>query len=211
MSALPKPSRLTAAEYLAVENAADFRSEFYDGEMFLMAGASPPHNYVKDNLNGELYLRLRGTPCRTASSDQRVRVPSGLYTYPDIVVVCGRPEYDPLDPNTLANPAVVVEVLSPGTETYDRGVKLRHYQRIESLREVVLASQDRMLVEVYARQPDGRWLHTAFDDPAGELEVPSLAVRVPLADVYRGVELPDRPPLREHTPGPAPTRPPGSA
>ena len=203
MSALRKPAKLTAAEYLAVENAAAFKSEFYDGEMFQMAGASPPHNYVKENIAVELGYRLRGGPCRTASSDQRVSVDRGrLYTYPDIVVTCGPREYDPLDPNTLTNPTLVVEVLSPGTEAYDRGAKLRLYQRVPSLREVVLASQGEMLVEVYTRQPDGGWLHRVFDDPAGELELAGLPmpVRIPLADVYRDTELPERPPLRPATP-----------
>ena len=203
MSALPKPRRLTVAEYLAREDAAEFRSEFYDGEMFLMAGAVPPHNDVKENLIGELHVRLRGSGCRSASSDQRVKVDAmGLYTYPDIVITCGERVYDPLSPITLTNPRVLIEVLSPGTANYDRGVKLRHYQQLPSLRAVVLASSDRIQVDVFAREPDGRWVHTVFDDPAGELVLPGLPVPVsiPLADVYRDVELPDRPPLREPIP-----------
>ena len=203
MSALPRPRRLTPAEYLVLEDAAECRSEFFDGEMFLMAGAGPPHNFVKENLSDELGVRLRGSGCRKASSGQRVRIPAtGLYTYPDIVVVCGPWEFDPLSPITLTNPTLVVEVLSPGTAAYDRGVKLRHYQQLPSLRAVVLAASDRVQVDVYAREPDGRWVHSVADDPAGELAVPGLpvAVRIPLADVYRDVGLPDRPPLRDPTP-----------
>ena len=205
MSALPKPRRLTAAEYLVIENAAEFKSEFYDGEMFRMTGASIPHNDVKENLSVEIGNRLRGSPCRAASSDQRVRVnPAGLYTYPDIVITCGRRELDPLDPErkTITNPTVLVEVLSPSTAAYDRGPKLRMYQRLDSVRAVVLVSQERVLAEVFGREPDGRWVHAVFDDPAGELVIPGLPaeVRIPLADVYRDVERPEAPPLRDHYP-----------
>ncbi len=203
MSALPKHRRLTAAEYLAIEDAAEFRSEFYDGEMFLMAGTAVPHNDLKDNLSDELGARLRGSGCRKATNDQRVLIPTtGLYTYPDIVVTCGPREFDPLSKITLTNPTLVVEVLSPGTASYDRGAKLRQYQRLASLRVVLLAASDRVQVDVYSREPDGRWVHTVFDDPAGELVIPGLPVpvRIPLADVYRDVELPDEPPLRDHTP-----------
>lgn len=209
MSALPKPRRLTAAEYLVIEDAAEFRSEFFDGEMFLMAGTAVPHNDVKDNLSDEFGDRLRGSGCRKATNDQRVLIPAtGLYTYPDIVVTCGPREFDPLSPITLTNPTLVVEVLSPGTAAYDRGVKLRHYQQVPSLRAVVLASSDRAQVDVFAREADGRWFHTVFDDPAGELVVPGLPVpvRIPLADVYRDVDLPERPPLRELTPDQTPGR-----
>lgn len=205
MTALRKPARLTVAEYLVRENAAAFRSEFYDGEMFTMAGAAEPHTDVRENLSDVLAARLRGGPCRKASSDQRVRVePSGLYTYPDLVITCGPREYDPLDQKrtTLTNPTVLVEVLSPSTAAYDRGPKLRMYQQLASVRAVVLVCQDRVSAEVYSRQPDGRWVHEVFDDPAGDLVVPGLPVevRIPLADVYRDVDLPERPPLRELTP-----------
>jgi Uma2 family endonuclease len=188
---------MTVAEYLAIENAAERKSEFYDGEMFLMAGASPAHNFIKENLIGELFTRLRGGPCRTVSSDQRVKVDAtGLFTYPDIAIICGRSEFDADDPLALTNPLVLIEVLSPGTAVYDRGTKFRHYQQMPSVREVVLVSQDRVFVEVFVRQPDGSWRLTVADDPAGELALSTVPVRVPLADVYRGVEVPDRPPLR---------------
>ncbi|MFO0811351.1 MAG: Uma2 family endonuclease [Gemmataceae bacterium] len=194
MSAIPKPRKLTVAEYLAIEAKAETKSEFYDGEMFAMAGASPPHNFIKENLSVEVGSRLRGSRCRTLSGDQRVMIPrTGLYTYPDLVIVCGRPEFDPADPNTLINPVVVVEILSPSTERYDRGAKFRQYQKLASVGEIVLVSQDQPLVQVFARQPDGRWLLTTFDDPSGEFSLTSVPVAVPLADVYRDVEWPDAP------------------
>jgi Uma2 family endonuclease len=202
MTAAPK-TKLTEAEYLAIENAAEFKSEFYDGVMYPlhwdgvtnMAGATPGHNTVKENLIGELFVRLKGGPCRTFSSDQRVRLTAtGMYAYPDIVIVCGPPEYAAADRNTLTNPQVVIEVLSPGTEGYDRGFKFAQYRRQSTVREYVLVAQDRPLVERYVRQPDGNWLLTAFDDPAGAFALATVEARVPLADVYRGVELPDTPP-----------------
>ena len=194
MSAVPKTT-LTAAEYLVIELAAEYKSEFYNGEMFAMSGASRDHNGVKDNLIVEIGGQFKGGPCRTYSSDQRVRVDrTGLYTYPDIVLLCGAGEYDPLNRDTLLNPTAIIEVLSPSTERYDRGMKFRHYQQIPSLQEYVLVSQDQVLVERYTRRADGTWLLTVFADPAGEFVLDTGAARVPLADVYRGVELPPVPP-----------------
>ena len=197
MSAVPKPKMLTVAEYLAIEREAAFKSEFYDGEMLAMAGASPPHNIIKDNVIGELHSQLKGGPCRSYSSDQRVKVtPTGLYTYPDIVLVCGLPQYDPADPNTLTNPQVILEVLSPETAEYDRGTKFRHYQQLASVQEVVFISQDAMKVERFVRQPGESWLLTTFDDPTGPFALVSVPVTVLLADVYRNVVLPESRPLR---------------
>ena len=194
MSAVPK-TKLTAAEYLAIELAAENKNEFYDGEMFAMSGASRDHNCVKDNLIVEIGSRCKGGPCRTFSSDQRVRVDrTGLYTYPDIVILCGQGEYDPLNRDTLLNPTAIIEVLSPSTERYDRGMKFQHYQQIPSLREYVLVSQDQALVERYTRQENGTWVLTVFADPAGEFSLDTGSVRVSLADVYRGVDLPPMPP-----------------
>jgi Uma2 family endonuclease len=189
MSAVPK-RKLTAAEYLTIEKVAEFKSEFYDGEMFAMSGASRFHNTVKENFIGELFARMKGGPCRTYSSDQRVKVDrTGLYTYPDIVVLCGPGEYDPADEDTLLNPTALIEVLSPSTERYDRTTKFRHYKTIPTLREYVLASQNELLVERFVRQPAGAWVVELYDDPAGEFHLACADVRLPLADIYRDVEL----------------------
>ena len=145
MSAIPK-KKLTEAEYLAIENAAEFKSEFYDGVMYplygdgitAMAGANPHHNRIKENLIGELFVLFGDGPCQSYSSDQRVRLTdTGMYAYPDIVVVCDPPEFLPEDPNTLANPRIVIEVLSPSTERYDRGFKFAQYRQQRSLREEI--------------------------------------------------------------------------
>ncbi len=195
MSAEPK-KKLTEDEYLAIERGAVFKSDFYDGEMFATAGASRAHNELKDNLIIEVGSQLKGGRCRTYSADMRVKVKrSGLYTYPDILIVCGPPEVDPKHPDTLLNPQVVIEILSDSTESYDRGAKFRHYKRLASVQEYVLVSQDLVQVERFVRQPDETWILTTYDDPAGDFALATVPVRVPLADVYRGVELTE-PPLR---------------
>src|SRR5438067_13931715 len=127
MTAVPK-TRLTPEQYLSIERKAAFKSEYYNGEMFAMAGVSREHSRVKENLIIEIGARLKGGPCRSHSSDMRVKVSrTGLYTYPDIVIVCGDEQYEDDVFDTLLNPQVVIEVLSPSTEGYDRGKKFRHY------------------------------------------------------------------------------------
>ncbi|MBX9578754.1 MAG: Uma2 family endonuclease [Gemmataceae bacterium] len=194
MSAVPEPRKLTAAEYLERERAATEKSEFYDGVMYAMAGASPAHNDAKDNLAGELHAQFKGGRCRANVSDQRVRTgPGGLYTYPDLVITCGTREYAADDPNTLTNPTAVVEVLSDGTESYDRGDKFLLYQRIASLREYVLVSQRGPVVERYVRQADGTWTYSAVVGLDAEFAFATAPARVRLADIYAGVTFPENP------------------
>lgn len=194
MSAVTK-RKLTVAEYLAIEKQAEFKSEFFNGEMFAMAGASPEHNWVKENLIGELFARFKGGPCRTFSSDQRVKIDAtGLYTYPDIAIVCGPPMYDPADANTLTNPIAIIEVLSISTERYDKGTKFRNYQKIPSMKEYILAAQDEPVCERYIRQADGSWGLVSFVGLSATLVFTSVPVQIPLADVYAGVVFPDPPP-----------------
>ena len=195
MSAAPQPRPLTDDEYLAIERAAKTKSEFVDGKLYAMAGASPPHNFVKDNLVAALGGRLRGTGCRTASSDQRVRAGSrGRYLYPDIVIVCGEWQYAANDPNTLLNPVVIIEVLSPSTRDYDRGDKLRMYQGLASLREYVMVDSAAAVVERIARQPDGTWRFDTFVGLEAVLTFEAVPAAVPLAEVYADVDLPPAPP-----------------
>ncbi len=194
MTAQRKP-KLTVAEYLAIERRAEFKSEFYDGEMFAMAGASRHHNIVNENLSTEIGTRLKGGRCRTLSRDQRVRIErSGLYCYPDLVIVCGPPEYAAEDPDTLINPQVVVEVLSDSTERYDRTTKFRHYQQLTSVQEYVLVAQDEPLCERYSRQADGSWTVVSFVGLEATLELKSVPIRIPLAEIFTGVTFPDPPP-----------------
>ena len=191
MSALPK-LKLTALEYLAIERGAEFKSEFFRGEMFAMAGVSRQHNRVKENLIIEIGGRIKGGRCQTYSSDQRVLVDhTGLYTYPDIVVLCGRGEFDPDDPDTLVNPTAIVEVLSPSTGKYDRWAKFRNYQQIPSLIEYVLVAQDEALIDRYVRQADGAWALVSFVGPEATLAFHCVPVTIPLTDVYAGVDFPE--------------------
>ncbi len=201
MSAESRP-KLTVAQYLAIERQAEFKSEFYQGEMFAMgdAGRRPNavkdntlhtsriHNTIKNNLIVDLDRGLSGSGCLTCSGDNRDVSRTGLYTYPDIVIVCGRPEYDPEDRDTLVNPQVIIEVLSPSTEGYDRGIKFTNYQRLGSLREYVLVSQDRIHIDRFVRQPDGTWNLTAFDDPEADFMLATVEARIPMRDIYAGVE-----------------------
>ncbi|MEO2091810.1 MAG: Uma2 family endonuclease [Gemmataceae bacterium] len=194
MSAVPT-HKLTPAEYLAIEQAAEFKSEFFNGEMFAMAGASRPHNTVVMNLGGEIHARLKGGPCRPYTQDQRVLIDrTGLYTYPDLLIVCGEVVTAADDADTITNPRVVVEVLSPSTERYDRTTKFRHYQQLPSVQEYILVSQSEPLCERFTRQADGSWALVSFVGLNAVLALTSVPVQVPLADIYAGVEFPDPPP-----------------
>ena len=179
--------RITPQEYLAIERAAEIRSEYYAGEMFAMSGASWHHNLVKDNLAREIGQQLKEGPCRVVTSDLRVKVDAtGLYTYPDIVVVCEAPRFEDDVHDTLLNPRVIVEVLSESTEKYDRGKKFGHYQRIASLQEYVLVAQDEPVVERYLRQPTG-WLLTTVRGLDADFAFAAIAGTVSLREIYRGV------------------------
>lgn len=191
MSAAPK-IRLTPDQYLAIERKAAFRSEYYNGEMFAMAGVSREHSRIKENLIGELYAKLKGGPCRSHSSDMRVKVSrTGLYTYPDIVITCGEERYEGVEVDTLLNPQVIIEVLSESTENYVRTKKFRHYKQIESLREYVLVEQDEPVFEQYVRQADGSWTRTDVEGLDREFAFATVPVKAPLADVYAGVTFPE--------------------
>ena len=189
MSAMPKLS-MTSADYLAKERRAEYKSEFFRGEMFAMAGASRFHNRVKDSLIAELRAAFKGGPCTTFSSDQRVLVDrTGLYTYPDIVVLCGEGVYDPLDEDTLTNPTAIIEVLSPSTEKYDRGAKFRNYQQIPSMKEYILVAQDEPLCDRYVRLVDGSWALVSFVGMEAVLDFATVPAKVPLAEIYAGVNF----------------------
>jgi Uma2 family endonuclease len=190
MSAVPK-TKLTVQQYLAIERKAEFKSEFFQGEMFAMAGASRMHNRVKENLIIKMGIQLEGSPCRSTSSDQRVTIPAtGLYTYPDIVIECGEMDLDPNDEDTITNPTAIIEVLSPSTEAYNRGAKFHNYQKLPGLQEYVLVAQEEALVECYSRQPGGKWEYTSFVGLDSVMELSSIPVRVPLKDIYAGVQFP---------------------
>ncbi|HXR76984.1 MAG TPA: Uma2 family endonuclease [Bryobacteraceae bacterium] len=182
---------LTPEEYLEHERKAEYKSEYLRGEVFAMAGASPLHALIITNLVREFSQALRSRNCNVYSSDLRVRVrPTGLFTYPDVVVVCGAAEFADDQDDTLTNPTLIVEVLSESTQNYDRGQKFQHYRTLPSLREYLTVGQDAVHIEQWTRQPDGRWLLTESSDPAAELVFDSIGVRIGIATLYEKVELP---------------------
>ena len=180
--------RMTEAEYLAFERASDIRHEYLDGHVYAMTGASRAHNLISTYTAASLINQLRGRPCEVYASDMRVRVSAtGLYTYPDVTVVYGNPQFADSALDTLLNPVLVIEVLSPSTESYDRGKKFQHYRQLESLREYVLISQDSPRVERFLRQDDGTWLLTDAAGLDASLELASVACTLALAEVYEKV------------------------
>ena len=188
MSALPQPY-ITPEEYLRIERQSEYRSEYFGGEMFAMAGASQEHNIISVNLTAELRTKLRRGPCQTFADDMRVRVTAtGLYTYPDLVVVCGERIFDDSESDTLLNPTLILEVLSPSTEAYDRGRKLDQYASIASLQEYVLVSQDQPSVQQYQRVADGSWRYISTSGLDASITLAALGTSLLLADIYEGVD-----------------------
>lgn len=188
MAAQPQP-RLTAAEYLERERAAEFRHEYYNGQMYAMSGGSLPHALIIANFAGELRAGLKKTPCRVMNSDLRVSVsPNGLYTYPDIVVVCASPQYFEGQPDTLTNPVLLVEVLSPSTELMDRGLKALQYRSIASLQEYALVSQTDPRVEIF-RRGKSEWTLLDVAGLESQVELASVNCRVPMAEIYDKVDF----------------------
>src|ERR1051325_1395652 len=184
--AQPTHHRFTFGEYIRVNDDSGVKHEFFGGQVFAMAGGSPEHAGITANVARLLGNALAGKPCRVFSPDLRVRVrATGLATYPDATVVCGSVEIDPEDPkrHTALNPTVLVEVLSPSTEDYDRGDKLGNYKQIESLTEVMLVAHDRTEVEVVRREADGSWSrHIARGGDVVQLT--SLGCDMPVAEIY---------------------------
>ena len=180
----------TPEEYLALERQAQCKSEYYAGEIFAMAGASRWHNLIVTNVLRDLSLQLKGRPCTTYLSDMRVKVsPTGLYTYPDVTVVCGEAQFEDNQQDTLLNPTLIVEVFSESTEAYDRGGKFAHYRKLTSLMEYVLITQTKPHIEHYLRQPDNRWLLSEADSLHDTIHLPSIDCRLVLAEVYDKVDI----------------------
>ena len=189
MSAIPK-TKLTPEEYLEFERKSEIKHEYFDGEIFAMSGAKRNHNVIAWNIGGELRQKLKGKNCEAYPGDMRVFVPAtGLYTYPDLVVVCGEPEFQDDVFDTLLNPTLLIEVLSDSTEGYDRGKKFQHYRSIESLREYVLVSQDEARIEKYVKTGDGFWLLSEAVGLDSEIEFSSIECRIPLAEVYDKIDF----------------------
>lgn len=180
-------SYLTPEEYLTLERQAEYRSEYIDGEMVAMTGASSAHNRITRNLIRRLDEALDAGPCEPFVADMRVRVLRRRYYYPDVVVVCGEAEFEDDELDTLLNPAVVFEVLSKSTQDYDRGEKAEFYRALPSLRELVFVSQYRVHVEHMVRRAEREWVLAEYNSLDDTLVLPSLGVSLPLAYIYRRV------------------------
>jgi Uma2 family endonuclease len=190
MSTQPKPY-LTPQQYLEIERAAERKSEYYNGEMFLMADASKKHGKITGNLNASLGNRLADKPCFAYSSDLRLWIAAaGLYTYPDLMVVCEPEESSPDDPDSsITNPTVIIEVLFPSTERYDRGKKLGLYLLLLSLREYILVSQDKVLIGHYTIESGVIQDLRTYRQLDDVLELPSIGCSIPLREIYRKTDL----------------------
>ena len=189
MSSAVAQTYLTPEEYLAFERKATTKHEYLNGQIVAMSGASFAHNFITVNIATHLNIQLMDGECRVATSDMRVKVTEiDSYFYPDVVVVCGEPVPEDNVFDTLLNPTVIVEVLSPSTETYDRGEKFEHYQQIASLKDYILISQDKVHIEHYCRQETG-WLQTEFAELEDVLSLRSIDCELRLQDVYRRVEV----------------------
>ncbi len=188
MSALPQPiPKMTETEYLEFERTSDVKHEYRHGEIFDMAGASRKHNLISANLVRIIGNQLLEKPCGVYSADMRVKVDTKAYTYPDVVAVCGEIEFADNVFDTLLNPTVIIEILSPSTALIDHNEKLHEYIQIGSLQEYVLVSQNQARIERYLRQDSGDWLYTQIMDLQGSIKLPSIACKLALSDVYKKV------------------------
>ncbi len=186
-------TRISVEDYLKAEEKAEFKNEYYDGEVVAMSGGSPEHSLVIANCIRELGIRLKGKSCRVYESNLHVAVKRRYaYLYPDLTIICGQAEFDPIQKGKrrlVTNPSVVVEVLSPSTERHDRVEKFELYRELESLKEYVLISQDSPLVEVFERFDDGGWRFDVCKGIDATMRLRSVGIEVPLAEIYAGVEF----------------------
>jgi len=184
MSAVLEQTRYTAEEYLALERSASYKNEFDDGQIYAMTGASREHNLVSGNIYRDLSLQLKKRPCEAYINDMRVKAAeANSYHYPDIAVVCGTPQFEDSRVDTLLNPTLLIEVLSPSTEAYDRGGKFAHYRKISTLREYLLVTQDQPSIERYVRQGDV-WILTEALGLEASVPLESIDCVLSLREVY---------------------------
>jgi Uma2 family endonuclease len=190
--ALPPEHLYTPGEYLAVERQSPYKSEYRAGEIVVVSGASRGHSIIVANLASELNMQLRARECEVYLCQMRVRTPdAALYAYPDVVVVCGEPQFEDECDDTLLNPNLIVEVLSPSTEAYDRARKFTNYRKIESLKEYVLIAQQECRVTQYIKQRDSEWLFREASAIGDSVHLPSIDCNLALARVYRRIQFPE--------------------
>jgi Uma2 family endonuclease len=188
----PAEQFITAADYLALERQAETKSEYLNGHIYAMSGASLKHNRIVAGLAVAVGAQLRRKPCEPFFGDMRVKVgPTGLYTYPDVVIVCGEPQLEDTHFDTLLNPKVIIEVLSDSTEAYDRSGKFAHYRALESLTDYLLVAQNQPRIEHFARQTDQSWRYSIVDGLEAAIEIATIDCVLQLAEVYERITFPE--------------------
>lgn len=184
----PALKKVGIEEYLEMERASTEKHEYYKGEVFAMSGASLKHNRIQSNLIGEIHHYLKGKSCDVFGSDLRIHIPSNtLFTYPDAVIVCGDLQLLDDSFDTILNPTVVFEILSPSTQSYDRGDKFNLYRNIDSLKEYILIASETISIEQYIRQENGQWVLGELKNEEDVMRLGSIGFELPLTDLYRGV------------------------
>jgi Uma2 family endonuclease len=195
-------SSYTLEEYFELERNSEERYEFWDGEIFCMSGGSAPHERITRDTLVHLTARLAGRGCEAFTSNMRIKVPSmPPYRYPDVSALCGEAEFEKIGGvDTLLNPSLIIEVLSPSTEAYDRGEKFRHYKSIPSFCEYVLIAQDHAHVTQISRRADGEWIYRDFTEMDASVALSSMNCELKLGTIYRNVTFPPpvAPPLVNH-------------
>jgi len=188
MAANPE-RRYTLEEYLELDRTSEERLEFWDGEVFCMSGGSRSHDRIIIGCIVNLSARLEASECQVFSADMRIKVPSAPpYRYGDLSALCGGAEFEEVSGvDTLVNPQLIVEVLSPSTEAYDRGEKFSHYKSIPTFREYLLVSQHQPHVTHLFKDEDGKWIHTEANDLGASLHLQSLGCELPMSEIYRDV------------------------
>ncbi len=188
----------SVAEYLDQERASDIRHEYHDGEILAMAGGSVKHSRIASNALIAIGMALRGKPCQPHGSDLKVSIRSqSRFVYPDITIVCGEPQIDPRagQSEAITNPTVVIEVLSPSTQTYDRTKKFQYYRALDSLEEYILIASDEARIETFCRRNDGSWAFRSWIGLEAQVPIESVSISVLVAEVYAGVEFDALPPI----------------
>ena len=191
-AAMRKPRTFTPEEYLMIEREADYKSEYFNGEIVAMAGASMPHIFINANLHRAVGNRIAGSGCREAGNDMKIRTPTkGMFSYPDLTVICGEPQFHDRRRDVVINPVAIFEILSPSTEKVDRSIKFEMYQELENLREYVLIAQDKPHIEWYSRPDSGDvWTFSIARGLAASITLPTLGVTIPLSEIYAGITFP---------------------
>jgi Uma2 family endonuclease len=183
--------RYTIEEYLEMERASTVKHEYYQGEIFAMAGASDRHNWMFTNIFGELCIQLKGNPCRPNGSDMRMHIPENtLYTYPDIAIYCGdTDEKDNPEEDTITEPTIIIEILSPSTRAYDLGTKFNLYKDIPTLKEYILIDTESIEVKAWRINAHNQWHPEEYKTLHKSVQIPTVGISLSMQDIYRGTRL----------------------